>query len=120
MRLLPSAALSIVAIGGIVGSAAIAGDARAELGVDVVASPVPAPGSRLVPVFLEGDDESRQFLGWFDRARGDNCSFGLAGDGVLRCLPSDVVEARLFTDASCRRRIAAVGRQSPAAQQPVG
>jgi hypothetical protein len=119
MRPLRSASLSIVAIGAIVGSWAIAGYARAELGVDVVGTPVPVAGSRLVPVFLEGDDESRQFVGWFDRARGDSCAFGLAGDGVVRCLPSDVVEARVFADASCKRRIAAVGRQSPAAQSVV-
>src|SRR6266566_1168766 len=119
MRFLRRAALSIVAIGAIAGSSAIAGDARAELGVDVVGAPVPVAGSRLVPVFLEGDDESRQFVGWFDRARGDNCAFGLAGDGIVRCLPSDVVEARVFADPSCKRRMAAVGRQGPAVNQTV-
>jgi hypothetical protein len=119
MLLLQSAAFSFVAIGAIVGTSAIAVEARAELGVDVISSPLPVAGSRLAPIFLEGDDESRQFVGWFDRARGDNCAFGLAGDGVVRCLPSDIVEARFFADAACTLRMAVVGRRSPAAQEPV-
>src|SRR5258708_22905151 len=94
MRVRQSAALDLVAIGAIVGSSAIAVDARAELGVDVVASPLPVAGSRLVPLFLEGDDESRQFVGWFDRARGDNCVFGLSGRWGRRPLPGGPPPAR--------------------------
>jgi hypothetical protein len=68
----------------------------------------PVPGSRLVPCFLTGEDESRQFVGWYDATRGESCSFALSGDGVLRCLPTDVVEANRFTDAACTLPMATV------------
>jgi hypothetical protein len=90
------------------GGLAVAADARAEPGLDVSVSTAPVSGSRLVPVFLTAEDESRQFVGWFDRTRGENCSFGLSADGVMRCLPSDSMEARLFVDGLCRQRVVAV------------
>jgi len=66
----------------------------------------PVAGTRLAPLFLIADDESRQFIGWFDRVRGEDCSFELAADGQVRCLPSEAIEATLFADASCKRRLA--------------
>ncbi len=59
-----------------------------------------------MPIFLTAEDESRQFIGWFDRVRGDDCSFEVGGDGLVRCLPSNTIEAKLFADATCRRHIA--------------
>src|SRR5205085_12166844 len=82
--------------------------ALADPGVDPAYAVVPLPGSRLAPIFLAGEDESRQFVGWFDKARAENCSFAVAGDGVIRCLPNDVAEARLFADPLCKQRVAAV------------
>jgi hypothetical protein len=90
------------------GGLAFAADARAEPGLDVGFSTAPVSGSRLVAVFLTAEDESRQFVGWFDRVRGENCSFGLSADGVIRCLPSDALEARLFVDAACKQRVVAI------------
>jgi len=75
---------------------------------DPAATMPPVPGSRLTPIYLAGEDESRQFVGWYDTARLESCSFAVSGDGVLRCLPTDAIEARLFTDAACTRRIAAL------------
>jgi hypothetical protein len=90
----------------LMGAIAAPGEARGEPSVDGGYSLAPVPGSRLVPVFLAADDESRQFVGWFDRARGEDCSFAVSGDGVMRCLPTDRVQARHFADASCKQRIA--------------
>jgi hypothetical protein len=90
------------------GCLAVGADAHAEPGLDVGFSTAPVSGSRLVPVFLTAEDESRQFVGWFDRVRGENCAFSLSADGVIRCLPSDAVEARLFVDATCKQRVVAV------------
>jgi hypothetical protein len=86
----------------------VADHAHADPGVDVGWSSAPLSGSRLVPVFLTAEDESRQFVGWFDRTRNENCSFGLSADGVVRCLPSDAIEARLFVDAACKQRVVAL------------
>jgi hypothetical protein len=99
--------LTVMVTGVLVGTSAVVVDARAELG-ESAPSPLPVAGSRLVPLFLSGEDDSRQFVGWFDRARGDNCAFGPAGDGVLRCLPVDAAPAQFFVDVSCKRRMAAV------------
>jgi hypothetical protein len=90
------------------GALAVVADARGEPSLDAGFSTAPVSGSRLVPVFLTAEDESRQFVGWFDRARNENCSFGLSADGVVRCLPTDVLEARLFADAGCKQRLVAV------------
>jgi hypothetical protein len=90
------------------GFLSVAADARAEPSLDVGFSTAPVSGSRLVPVFLTAEDESRQFVGWFDKSRGENCAFGLSADGATRCLPTDAIEARLFVDATCRQRAVAI------------
>jgi hypothetical protein len=105
--LAPAPGLLLAIVGLLMGQVAAPGEARGEPSVDAGSSLAPAPGARLVPVFLAADDESRQFVGWFDRAREENCSFALSGDGVMRCLPTDWVHARHFADASCKQRIAA-------------
>jgi hypothetical protein len=104
--LAPAPGLLLVTLALLTGAVAAPGEARGEPSVDAGYSLAPVPGSRLVPVFLAAEDESRQFVGWFDRARGENCSFAVSGDGVMRCLPTDGVQARHFADASCKQRIA--------------
>jgi hypothetical protein len=45
-------------------------------------------GSRLRPMYYQGADGSRMARGNFwDSTRGEECSFVLAADGVIRCLP---------------------------------
>jgi hypothetical protein len=90
------------------GCFAVASTARADTAVDGGSSMAPVSGSRLVPVFLTGEDESRQFVGWFDRARRENCSFALSADGIMRCLPTDALEAHLFVDSACKQHVVAV------------
>lgn len=69
-----------------------------------------AAGARLAPMYLEGDDGSRQFLGWHDTARDVDCSFATAADGAWRCLPSGADAGRFFADAACTQRLATVPR----------
>jgi hypothetical protein len=83
-------------------------DVRADPSFDSADALAPVAGSRLVPIFIVAEDESRQFFGWFDKARNENCSFAIAADGVVRCLPSHAIEARLFSDSSCKQRVAAM------------
>jgi hypothetical protein len=73
----------------------------------------PRAGTRLVPIFLQADDGARQFVGWFDTARAEECSYALSGDGLIRCLPTAIAEARWFLDATCVRPIAAVSAYMP-------
>ncbi len=93
-------------------AASVGGTAKTARAETPLSSLAPAAGTRLVPLFLTAEDEARQFVGWYDAARGETCSFALSGDGVLRCLPTDVVEANLFADASCTLAIAAVSTRA--------
>ena len=102
-----TARLAAAALSAVLGGVGWVGEAHGD-GLDPGLAMAPVSGSRLVPVFLTGEDESRQFVGWFDRSRGENCAFALSGDGVVRCLPSDALEARLFADASCKQRMVAL------------
>lgn len=62
----------------------------------------PAPGSRLKPRYRLGDDGAKEFLAgsWWDAQRGEECSFGPAADGKIRCLPA-ATDFRYYADASC-------------------
>src|SRR5260370_4960956 len=92
---------------------ALTGDARGEPYLDSALALAPVSGTRLVPLFLTGEDESRQFVCWFDRMRGEACAFGVSADGAVPCLPAGVVEARFFFDAAGQQRIAAVVCNKP-------
>ncbi|HEX8789530.1 MAG TPA: hypothetical protein VF765_01165 [Polyangiaceae bacterium] len=60
------------------------------------------------PVYLEGEDGSRQFMGWFDTARQIDCSFAVATDGAWRCMPAGADAGRFYADAACTQRLATV------------
>jgi hypothetical protein len=71
-------------------------------------------GGRLRARYRVGDDGSREFLGWFDETRGDNCVFGPATDDKLRCLPvspalSIIVtdDLMVYSDAACQNGVVA-------------
>jgi hypothetical protein len=46
------------------------------------------PAERLRARYLVAEDGSRQFVGWHDTGRDEDCSFGFAADGAQRCLPA--------------------------------
>jgi hypothetical protein len=71
-------------------------------------TPMVEAGTRLVPIFLTAEDESRHLVAWFDTVRAEECSYAVSGDGAIRCLPTHLAEARFFSDEACSRPIAAI------------
>lgn len=75
---------------------------------DVLTNPVPdasadpAPGSRLKPKYWLGDDGAKQYMvgSWFDSTRNEDCSFALAADGKMRCLPQ-AMDFGYYSDVGC-------------------
>ncbi|NUP11492.1 MAG: hypothetical protein HOW73_36060 [Polyangiaceae bacterium] len=64
-------------------------------------------GSRLRARFIGGADGSKQFLGFHDDERDEDCSFSTASDGKLRCVPPSS-GASLFVDAQCNQPVVLV------------
>lgn len=68
-------------------------------------------GSRLTATYLDGEDGSRAFVGFYDTIRKEDCSFQLAGDGKMRCMPAaaNLVDGSgYFADAECTKQLAHV------------
>ncbi len=61
-------------------------------------------GARLRARYIAGADGSRQFVGWWDSERKEECAFAKAEDGTLRCLPTSY-PTTYFADASCTKRV---------------
>jgi len=83
------------------------GDNDSDL-VDALTNPVPdanaeptTSGSRLKARYYVGEDGSRQFVGWYDSQRKEECSFLSAGDGETRCLPAGAYPIGVYSDANC-------------------
>ena len=51
-----------------------------------------AGGQRLRAIWLRAESDAAQFLTFEDTKLGIRCAFGVAGDGVMRCLPDDVFD----------------------------
>jgi hypothetical protein len=91
------------------GAPASGGSAQSTGGIlGEVMDPIPdaeaAPatsGTRLRARYLTGEDGSRQFVGWRDMQRNEDCSFLRAEDGVTRCLPGYSFTSSYFADAGC-------------------
>lgn len=70
------------------------------------ATALTASGARLRARFIEGADGSREFIGWHDDMRNEDCSFRTKYN-ELRCYPVDgiiietVNDVGLFLDAAC-------------------
>ncbi len=66
-------------------------------------------GSRLRRIGYLGEDGSWQADSWYDDEFESRCSFGMASDGVERCLPEQYGEASaagvIYLDAACSERI---------------
>jgi hypothetical protein len=59
-------------------------------------------GSRLRANYFSGADGSKQFAYFTDAQRGnEQCSFGAASDGSIRCLPTGAEMGSYYADASC-------------------
>ncbi len=74
-------------------------------------------GTRLKVRYFVGGDGSEQAIGFFDTVRRENCTFAVAADGVVRCLPD--VAARFSTfghsyaDAACTQELSVVASGCP-------
>lgn len=67
----------------------------------------PTSGTRLRARVYAGDDGSQQFAGWHDSSRNEDCSFGMAADGTIRCLPANAsyVAATTYSDGGCSQPV---------------
>ena len=58
-------------------------------------------GSRLEARYLKGEDGTRVFDGWFDRARGEPCQIRRGEAGRYSCFPE--ANPAVFLDDRCRQ-----------------
>jgi hypothetical protein len=76
-------------------------------------------GTRLRARYYVGEDGSKQFVGWRDSTRKEDCAIQKAEDGKLRCLPTAGGYGTFFSDASCSTAIAYVSIATTCAQPSV-
>ena len=84
------------------GGTAVGGSSGAGGGI---MNPVPEAqaaesGDRLKARWRVASDGAREFVGWYDSERKENCTFILAADGSTRCMPSGG-GAFYFSDDTC-------------------
>jgi len=59
-------------------------------------------GTRLRARYYVGEDGSKQFIGWHDMMRDEDCTFWQPPGGTLRCTPFYVTSAAsMFSDIGC-------------------
>jgi hypothetical protein len=81
-------------------------------------SPVPdaaaqtVSGSRLKAKYVFSADGAKQFYGWYDSQRAEDCTFQNASDGKMRCLPSGA-SGSYYADASCAAALLMVAKGQP-------
>jgi hypothetical protein len=101
--------------GGSGGGSGGSGGSGSDGGTGAIADCPNTSGSRLHPRFWGTSDGFRQFIGWHDSQRNEDCSFAAAADGTQRCMPNTNVSVNVFfSDLGCTKPIA----QSPSCQPP--
>jgi hypothetical protein len=81
-----------------------AGNGGGDGGIDVNQS-----GTRIKMKVLKTPDGAKVFSNSYDTQRNEDCVFGVAGDGVMRCLPYQSVAydyGSYFSDAACTQPVA--------------
>lgn len=71
-------------------------------------------GSRIKVKVVVGEDGSKFQLGLFDTQLQTLCSYAVAGDGVMRCIPAGAGFASYFSDPQCMQRVVSVIPCGPA------
>lgn len=72
-------------------------------GKPILPSPGWTSGTRLRAHVTTSDDGSKNFAGWFDSQRKEDCSFIASPDGKLRCMPSSISGiGTQFGDGGCQ------------------
>lgn len=69
-------------------------------------------GTRLKVKYYAGSDGSQQVSLMHDSQRNEDCSFQLAADGNIRCLPSGAEAYVYFADSGCSQHLAIVVNSS--------
>jgi len=78
--------------------------------LDSLTDPVPSAradgnqsGTRLKARYYVGSDGSKEFIGWHDSQRNEDCGFVTASDGTMRCLGGSGVASvgTYFSDTGC-------------------
>jgi hypothetical protein len=64
-------------------------------------------GTRLRARFVAGETSGKQFLGWYDTERGENCTFALASDGKQHCMPNGIGISNYYSDSDCTQPVVA-------------
>lgn len=81
-------------------------DAKADTPPAPDATQLFTSGTRLKAKYQQGEDGSRQFIGWYDSKLKEDCWFVQTKDG-LRCLPGLYSSSTMFfLDANCTHAIA--------------
>lgn len=88
--------------------------------LDVITEPVPdanaaESGSRLKARWRVASDGAREFVGWRDTERNEDCVFSLASDGQIRCRPQGAGFTMYYGDAACTQPIVPVVKLTDAA-----
>jgi hypothetical protein len=75
--------------------------------VPVASAQAAESGTRLRAIWQVAEDGAKQFnYQWRDTERNEDCSFGLAGDGVQRCMPRPSISfIGYFSDEECTQRL---------------
>lgn len=95
--------------GGLMGELDAMVDAMTDPVPDAAAEPATS-GTRIRARYYNGEDGSRQFVGWRDTERDEDCSFQQAEDGQTRCTPTYLAPAVYYADAGCTQPLAAVSK----------
>lgn len=67
----------------------------------------PVSGSRLKSKYRTASDGSKQWIGWYDAERNEDCNFLTMSDGSLRCVPSGWANpSGYYADSSCTTQLA--------------
>lgn len=61
----------------------------------------PVNGSRLKGKYRVADDGSKEWAGWHDSQRNEDCQFRVGTDGILRCYPTALYAVGNFADSGC-------------------
>lgn len=83
------------------------GQERSGLGTDLtpslpVATRVSGSSGRLAPALVSKDDTRTLEPGWHDKERNTDCTFMVASDGKMRCLPTGGQALLFFGDDACK------------------
>jgi len=93
---------------------------------DAMADPVPdaaaeeMSGTRLKARYYVGLDGSKQFAGFYDTSRKENCAVMNASDGTLRCLPTKfyAMGGSFYADDGCSQKLFVVAKAAAGAACP--